>query len=108
MSGRKSIEVTLAPDVWAYLKQSEINASGLVESAVRDSVTEERIRDAARETEGVDYAHEPLFQCDTEGCKRFWTVETPNCGRICDECETKAEMLEFNEATALERGESDD
>jgi hypothetical protein len=40
---------TLAADVVAYLEQPEINASRLVEAAIRDKVREEAIEEAARD-----------------------------------------------------------
>lgn len=41
---------TLAPDVVAFLRQPEVNASRLVEAAVREKVAERRIYGAARDT----------------------------------------------------------
>lgn len=46
---RQPIRVTLPPDVYHYLKQPNINASGAVELAVRQNVREQAIREAALE-----------------------------------------------------------
>lgn len=46
---RIPLKVTLAPDVYHLLKQPERNASGTVETAVRNSVPQEKIEEAARE-----------------------------------------------------------
>lgn len=46
---RKRLESTLAADVHAYLKQPHINASGLIEAAIRDKVDDAHIKQAARQ-----------------------------------------------------------
>jgi len=41
-------QLTFSEDVYHYLSQPEINASGLVEAAIRDKVNDTNIRRAAR------------------------------------------------------------
>jgi len=46
---RPSMETTTAADVYHYLQQDHINASRLIEAAVRDKVDDAHIKQAARE-----------------------------------------------------------
>lgn len=54
---RKPIRLTVAPDVHAFLKSSDVNASQAVESYVRSVVPEYKIIDAALD---ADMTHDEI------------------------------------------------
>lgn len=63
---RRRIEITLAPDVWAYLKKPEVNASGAVEAAIRRNTTDAALERAGMEHDDVDLDEMDRYRTENE------------------------------------------